>query len=457
MEDQDLDIDSVSEKKSQQEKKQSKIIFQSPSGMHDILPDDFLIFEKLRSIMFEEAYSFGFLPIETTILEQTALFEKGVGQGTDIVEKEMYSLTTKGGDKLTLRPEATAGIMRAYFEHGFVNLPQPVKLFLMGSMFRHEKSQAGRYRSFHQFNLEILNSASPASDFEILQLVYNIFYKRLGLKDIIFEVSSVGDKNCRPDYEKNLKSFLKNKKSQLCQNCKKRISKNPMRVFDCKEEKCARVASLAPKIIDYLCKACFKHFKNFLEFLDDCQIPYNLNPTLVRGLDYYTKTVFEVKIAENTKNFENLPKLSICGGGRYDELGNIIGNKRIPSVGCAVGIERLIDVLKNRNFQASKFYKPKVFFAQLGFLAKKKSFKLFQEFLRNKIPSAIAIDKDSLKSQLKLADKLKVSYTIILGQKEVLEGTVIVRDMTFGYQEIISEKKIIDYIKNKLKKAKNSL
>lgn len=451
MEDQNFNIETLSEKNFKTEKKQPKVIFQSPPGMHDILPSDFIIFEKLRSVMLEEAIGFGFAPMETTLLEQTPLFERGIGENTDIVEKEMYGLTTKGGDKLTLRPEATAGMMRAYFEHGMTSLSQPVKLLLFGPMFRHERSQAGRYRSFHQFNAEIINSSSSASDFEITQLVYNILFKRLGLKEIIFEVSSIGDRECRADYEKSLKNFLKAKKTQLCSVCKKRVLTRPLRIFDCKEEKCARVAALAPKMIDNLCKPCFKHFKEFLEFLDEFQIPYNLNPTLVRGLDYYTRTVFEVKISSAAPD-QSLTKLSLCGGGRYDGLGNIIGGREAPAVGCAIGIERLIDVLKKEGFQAQPLHKPKVFFAQLGFLAKKKSFKLFQEFLKNKISAAISVDKDSLKSQLKIADRLKTPLTIIIGQKEVLENTVIIRDMELGAQEVISEKKIVNYVKNKLKK-----
>jgi len=452
MKEQDLneDLKEIEIEPPLKEKKAPKIIFQSPSGMHDILPQDFALWEKLRAIMFEEALSFGFLPIETTLLEQTELFKRGIGQDTDIVEKEMYNLSTKGGDKLTLRPEATAGIMRAYFQHGMTHLTQPVKLFLLGPMFRHERQQAGRFRSFHQFDVEIIGSSSPASDFEIVQLVNNILVKRLGLKDVIFEVSSIGCRQCRPDYEKILRKFLKSKKNQLCAVCKKRMKDRPLRVFDCKDEKCQRVATLAPKIIDNLCKQCFKHFKEFLEFLDEFQIPYNLNPALVRGLDYYTRTVFEVFISSDEGSLET--KLSLAGGGRYDGLGDIIGQRSTAATGCAIGIERLIEVLKQKKFHFLPLHRPKVFFAQLGLLAKKKSFALFQEFIKNKIPSAIALDRDSLKSQMKIADKLKVPWTIIIGQKEVLEDVVIVRDMALGDQEIISTKKIISYIKNKLKK-----
>lgn len=447
---QDFEITTSIKQKSEIQDKKPKILFQAPSGMHDILPERFVIFKKIRDIMFEEAILFGFSPIETTLLEQTDLFKKGIGQDTDIVEKEMYNLITKGGDKLTLRPEATAGIMRAYFQHGMINWSQPVKLFLFGPMFRHERPQAERFRLFYQFDAEIIGAGAPGSDFEIVQLFYNILVKRLGLKDLIFEVSSIGDQECRPAYEKTLKSFLKSKKTQLCATCKKSIKTRPLRIFDCKEEKCARVAALAPKLIDYLCKQCFKHFKEFLEFLDEFQIPYNLNPGLVRGLDYYSRTVFEAHISD--LNSDNLRQLSLCGGGRYDGLGNIIGKREVPATGGAIGIERVIEVLKKRNFHLAPLNQPKVFLAQLGFLAKKKSFALFQEFLKNKIPSAIALDRDSLKSQMKIADRLKVDWVIIMGQKEVLEETVIVRDMKLGTQETISVKKIIAYLKNKLKR-----
>lgn len=450
MKEEDFDLELPAAEIKHDSNNSQKIHFQAPPGMHDLLPEDFALWEKLRSIIFEESLSFGFSPIETSLVEQTALFEKGIGERTDIVQKEMYNLITKGGDKLTLRPEATAGIMRAYFQHGMISMMQPVKLFTFGPMFRHERQQAGRFRSFHQFNIEIIGSNASASDFEVIHLVNNILAKRLGLKDIIFEVSSIGDKECRPEYEKTLKGFLKNKKNQLCANCKNSISARPLRIFDCKDEKCARVAALAPKIIDHLCKYCFKHFKDVLEFLDEFEIPYNLNPGLVRGLEYYTRTVFETRISSSEN--ESLSKLSLAGGGRYDDLGDIIGGRHTPATGGAIGIERIVEILKQRKFNVPVLHKPKVFFAQLGFLAKKRSFKLFKEFLKNKIVSVIALEKDSLKSQMKMADRLKVPWTIIIGQKEVLEENVIVRDMTLGTQEIISQKKIINYIKNKLKK-----
>ena len=266
---------------------------QTLTGMHDILPEDQIIFQKVEKAVESVARYYSFSKIETPILEDAEVFSKGVGITTDIVGKEMYSFRTKGGDLVCLRPEGTAPIMRAYLEHGMHNLPQPIKLWYMGPFFRYERPQAGRYRQFHQFGFEALGEKNPSIDGQIIQMSYDVL-KELGFKNLTIEVNSIGDSECRPYFKKILSSYFKSKRSSLCSDCQRRLKENPLRVLDCKEEKCQHIKAGAPQIIDHLCKDCHSHFKQVLEFLDELELPYALNPYLVRGLDYYTKTVFEI-------------------------------------------------------------------------------------------------------------------------------------------------------------------
>jgi len=434
--------------------------------MRDILSEEQKYFQKILNVAENIAHFYGFEKIDTPILEETELFSKGTGLTSDIVQKQMYSLRTKGGDYLTLRPEFTPGIVRAYLEHGMKNLPQPVKFYSFGPLFRHEKPQAGRYRQFHQFNLEVIGDESPVIDAQIIQIFYNLL-NELKLKNLTVEVNSIGDNQCRPYYKKLLQNYFRSRESSLCVDCRRRMKENPLRILDCKEEKCQRVKSQAPQLIDHLCEECHSHFKQVLEFLDEIELPYHLNPYLVRGLDYYTKTVFEIfkesprgdelsaHLPSSPKGLvkeEGVVRNALVGGGRYDNLVELLGGEDTRASGASMGIERIITAIKEKEVKFSKSPSPQIFLAQLGNLAKRKSLKLMEEFRQNKIQVGESFGKDSLKVQMKVADRLGVRYTLLLGQREALEGTIIVRDMKSGNQETIKLDRAVKEMQKRLKK-----
>ena len=428
----------------------SKLKYQSITGMHDVLPEDQIYFGRVRKVVESVAKYYNFDKIETPILEYAEVFQKAVGDNTDIVGKEMYTFKTKGGDMVSLRPEGTAPVMRSYLEHGMHNLPQPVKLWYMGPFFRYERPQAGRFRQFHQFGFEVLGEANPSIDSQVIQVSYDVL-KELGFKNLAIEINSIGDSECRPYFKKTITSYLRSRKSSLCTDCQRRLKENPLRIFDCKEEKCQRVKAGAPQMIDHLCEKCHAHFKEVLEFLDEMELPYTLNPYLVRGLDYYTKTVFE--IVETTEDGKALGTL--IGGGRYDNLAKMLGGRDVPGCGSAAGIERIISLMKTREMKtATKTEDPKIFLAQLGQLAKRKSMKLFEEFRSAKIPVAESFSKDSLKAQLRSANKLNIKWVLIFGQKEALEDFITLRDMDTGAQKEIKLDKVVEEMKDKIKEEK---
>jgi histidyl-tRNA synthetase len=430
-----------------------KLKFQRPAGMHDILPVDQKYFQKVYGVCETITNFYGYKKIDTPILEEAELFSKGTGLATDIIQKQMYSFRAKGGDSLALRPEFTPGIVRAYIEHGMKSLPQPVKLYSFGPLFRHEKPQAGRYRQFHQFNLEAFGDENPVIDAQIIQIFYNIL-KELKLKNLIVEINSIGDSQCRPYYKKLLVSYFKSRESALCADCRRRLRENPLRILDCEEEKCQRVISQAPQIIDHLCDECHRHFKGVLEFLDEIELPYHLNPYLVRGLDYYTKTVFEIFVEETAKKDSDqlLPRVALVAGGRYDNLVKLLGGEETKAAGGALGVERVIALLKAKSLKLKRKISIPIFLAQLGNLAKRKGLKLLEDFRKSNIQVSESFGRDSLKAQLKIADRVGAKYTLILGQKESLEGTIIIRDMKTGKQEIVKLERAVKEIKKRLKK-----
>ncbi len=425
-------------------KNTSKKSFQTLRGMKDILPEDskyFLwIFDQVRDI----AESYGIGLIETPILEPTDLFVRGIGKQTDIVEKEMFSFVDQGGDKVTIRPEATASVARAYIEHGMLSWPQPVKLWYWGKMLRRERPQSGRLREFHQFGFEIIGSDDPMVDAQIIFLTYKIM-QSLGL-EVVIPINSIGCNECRAHYRKVLVDYYKPKRSELCDDCKKRLTKNPFRVLDCKENKCQALSVDAPQTVDYLCDDCRNHFMKVVDYLDELDVPCILKPTLVRGLDYYNRTVFEVWLSEE----ESSRQSALGGGGRYDGLIEMLGGRPTPASGMAVGIERVVKVLRSQGIEPPRTYQPEVFVAQLGEEAKRKSLLLFEELRTSGIKVAENLAKDGLKAQLELANKLGVKFTLILGQKEILDGTVMLRDMESGNQEIIDLKKVVPTLKKRL-------
>ena len=419
---------------------------QASKGMRDIFGNDFYAYQGFCEKAAEVAIYYGFTPIETPILEKTNLFERGTGENTDIVSKEMYSLKTKGGDSLSLRPELTPSIMRAYLENGFQSEPQPVMLYSYGPLFRHDKPQRGRYRQFYQFDLEVIGTSKSIADAMITK-VFMLILAEAGLKNLRLQINTIGDKDCRPIFRRELINYYKRHARGLCEDCRERLKINPLRVLDCKDPKCQELKLDAPTAISYLCDGCKIHFREVLEYLEMMEIPYEINNTLVRGLDYYSRTVFE--IIENVVDDDagGLP-LAIAGGGRYDYLARCLGNKKdVPAVGGAIGIDRMM-LSPNYQRQSPRIVKkPKVFFIQLSFDAKLKSLAVIEILRKAKIPMAQSLSKDSLGVQLGIAEKLQVPYTIILGQKEVIDNTVIVRNMGNRSQDTVSIAKLAEYIK----------
>jgi histidyl-tRNA synthetase len=433
-------------------KPRKRVLVPSLRGMHDILPEDQVYYQKFLKIAEKLASLYNFKRIDTPILERAELFIKGTGAITDIVQKEMYTFRSKGGEWLALRPEGTPPVVRAYLEHGMISWPQPVKLYYYGPFFRHESPQAGRYREFRQFGLEAIGEKDASIDSEIILLTYHIIQK-FGLKKNIVEINSIGCPRCRAKYKKLLIRHLTRHQMALCQNCRRRIKANPLRVLDCKEVRCRPVIEAAPQIIDYLCQECHNHFKEVLEYLEEVKIPYTLNPYLVRGLDYYTRTVFEI-LREGDNQ-----KLSLAGGGRYDGLIKVYSRRDIPACGSAIGVERVIDKVKEELEKKSgkpflKEEKVQVFLAHVGEAAAKKCFKILEDLRSANISTEAHLGKDSLKNQLAVADKLEASIVLILGQKEMLEGRILIRDMKTGHQDLIKIDKLIPKVKTLIKKKK---
>ncbi|MEK7203833.1 MAG: histidine--tRNA ligase [Patescibacteria group bacterium] len=417
---------------------------QSVKGMHDILPEDWplrdFVFKKVKTILEDYDYE----RIETPVLEQTELFERGVGGGTDIVEKEMYSFKTKGGDSVTMRPEGTAPVVRAYLEHGMRSLPQPVKLYYLSPKFRHEQPQLGRYRQYWTIGAELLGEGSFSADAELIFILWKIF-EEIELKDkITLQINSIGDSNCRPEYKKALKDYYKNKLKKVCAPCRVKYKKNILRMLDCIQQECREISAKAPQIFDFLDDDCKTHLKNVLEFLEEAKVPYILNPYLVRGLDYYTRTVFEIWPEEGG--------MALASGGRYDRLVETLGGQKTEAAGWEIGVERITEFIKNKDIKIPKQKpEPKIFLTQLGDLAKKRSLIIFEQFRKAGIPLKASFTRDSIKSQLRIANKLGVRFTLILGQREALDGNIILRDMESSVQETLPLEGIVEVIKKRLK------
>jgi histidyl-tRNA synthetase len=412
-------------------------------GMKDILPGEQKYWHFVRARIENLASAYGFERIDTPILEETGLFARTAGKSSDVVEKEMFTFDDRGGDSVTLRPEGTAPVARAYINHGMFNQPQPVKLYYVGQMFRYERPQAGRYREHWQFGFEAFGDATPALDAEII-LLSHLFYKELGVKTQV-AINSLGCTSCRSKYVLDLVAYYKLKRTSLCEDCKRRMQKNPLRLLDCKEEGCQPIKEGAPQLVDYLDEECKTHFMRVLEFLDELQVPYSLNHQLVRGFDYYNRTVFELVSAE-----EGADHHSLGGGGRYDGLVEILGGRPTPACGFGIGLERAISQMKAGNVEPPETQKTEIFLAQLGDAARRKAFLLFEDLRASGVRVGANFAKNSLKGQLEIANRVNAKYTIILGQKEVIDGTIIIRDMESGMQEIVDYGKAGNEIRKKL-------
>jgi histidyl-tRNA synthetase len=420
------------------------IILQTVRGMRDILPEDQPYWNQVRRVLTRSAQEYGFQRIDIPLLEYANLFNRSIGEGTDIVEKEMYVFNTRGGDRVALRPEFTAGIARSYVQHGMHVLSKPIRLFSMGTAYRYDRPQEGRYRELWQANFDIFGEEDAILDAHLIQLASRVV-NSLGLKGVEFQLNSIGCAQCRKDYLNLLTSYLESRKQKVCQDCRRRIETSPLRVLDCKEDKCAQISANAPQTVNHLCEACHTHFKNLLEYLDELSLPYVINHRLVRGLDYYTRTVFEIWSTSEGKT------LALGGGGRYDGLIKSIGGEQTPAIGFALGLDRVVMEMKRTNAKTYKDPKPRVFLAQLGDLAKKKSLNLFSELEKNGILVAESFGRGSLKSQMRVADRLGAEITLIVGQKEALDGTVIIKNMISGTQETVAVEKLVLLVKKFLK------
>lgn len=455
-------------------KKMAKEIIQAPKGTHDILPQDAAYWDYVRCVTEDIASFYGFSRIETPHIEKTDLFLHSLGETTDVIEKQMYSFRTRGGDHLTLRPEGTAPVVRAYIQHGMSSLPQPVKFYYSGSFFRHENPQRGRYRELHQFGLEVLGEEDVVVDALIIRMLYTILVE-LGFQNIAVQVNSMGDEESRSLYRKELIIFYKKHFNSLCKDCKRRLRENPLRLLDCKEPGCVELREEAPQIIKSLSETSKRRFKELLEFLDEGSISYFINPHLMRGFDYYTDAVFEIFVncedgssvpevlqedteeekQEEKKEEEKKPlPIAVAGGGRYDGLVKVLGGKPTPAAGAAIGLDRIVLEMKAQNLRLPSALHPRLFLVQLGPAARKKAFVLLEEFRKVGIPVAESMGKNSIKSQLRIASKIEALYALILGQKEALDGTVIIRELETGIQETVYMKDIAEVVKAKLKGKK---
>ena len=420
----------------------------SPKGMRDILDKEYYAYQGFFEKASEIASYYGFRPIETPILEREAVFISSLGVGTDIRDKEMYTLKTKGGDHLVMRPEGTAGVMRAYIENGMQALPQPMMLYNYGPYFRHENPQRGRLRELRQFGLEILGTGKSIADALIIRAM-TLILDEAGFKNLSVEINSIGDKECRSGYMRELNNYYKKHIAELCPDCKDRIRTNPLRLLDCKDERCQGLKTSAPTPIDSLCNDCRHHFKEVIEYLEEMGIAYRINKNLVRGLDYYTRTVFEI-IELDPNPAEDAPaNLSLGGGGRYDLLAKSLGSKKdVPAVGGGIGVDRVIMSPAHKPLNPRILKKPKVYFIQLGNEAKLKSFGIIEVLRKAHVPIAQSLSKDGLAQQLAIAERSGAPYTIIFGQKEALDNTIIARNMETRSQETVKLADLPDFVKH---------
>jgi len=430
------------------EKKEMKTI-ESLRGMRDVLPREGKEWSDVYRKAMDIAEAYGFQYMETPVVESSQLFIRSIGRGTDVVDKEMYVFEDKDGSRVCLRPEFTASFARAYIQHGLLNLPQPVKVWTWGQLFRHDRPQAGRYRQFHQFDCETFGEFDPVVDAELISVAYN-FLKDLGIETTV-HINSIGTLEDRQNYIMELVGYLKTKRSYLCEDCKKRLVRNPLRVLDCKEEGCKTVLQDAPQIVDWLSVRSKNFFMSVIEYLDEMKVEYTLDSTLVRGLDYYSDTVFEIF----ANNQEEGSQTALGGGGRYDGLIEQLGGRPTPACGFALGMERVIHAIPKakpapEGMMVEKT--PKMFFAQLGDQARRRSLCLIEDLRRKGVTVDFNLAKGSLKAQLELADKAQTTHTIIIGQKEVQDGTAIIRDMDSGIQETIDQKKIYQEVMKKLRR-----
>ena len=405
-------------------------MYRAPRGTTDTMPEEQAYWRYAEQKAVNICQLYGYERIDSPMFEDTGLFSRSVGEGTDIVEKEMYTFADKGGNKITLRPEGTAPVCRAYLEHGLHNLPQPVKLYYLASIFRYERPQAGRYRQHYQFGYEAIGDDDPALDAEVIDMAWQ-FCLSLNLHHLTLQLNSIGCRQCRPDYLNALKDYYADYKEGLCPDCKTRLKRNPLRLLDCKKPPCQKTANAAPRSADHLCPQCDTHFKQLKEYLNLLGTPFEVNHRLVRGLDYYTRTVFEIQPEAGGA------QSTIGGGGRYDNLIEELGGKPTPAIGFAAGMERIILNLKKQGVAIPSLPKPRVFIACVGDEARGEVIKLASRLRQAGIGTLMATGSRSLKAQLRQANNLGMLHAVIIGEEEVKSGTVILRDMVNARQKTV--------------------
>ena len=403
-------------------------MFQAPRGTTDLLPEEQKYWRYIQSKATDLAHRYGYGRIDSPVFEDSGLFIRSVGEGTDIVEKEMYTFEDRGGDSVTLRPEGTAPVCRAYLEHGMHNLPQPVRLYYFCPVFRYERPQAGRFRQHHQFGVEVIGDADPSVDAEVIELAWQLM-DNLGLRDINLFVNSIGDSECGPQYVDRLKAYYTDRYSQLCQDCRNRLERNPLRLLDCKVETCRALGAAAPRSVDHLCVECQEHWDKLLGYLQSMGIPYQVEHRLVRGLDYYSRTVFEIQPADVGA------QSTICGGGRYDGLIEQLGGKYTPGVGFGSGLERLALNLKRCEVPVPDEPKPTYLVINVGDAARPAALELAVKIRLAGVGAILGNGSRALRGQMRQANALGIPWALVLGDDEIQRGEVVVRNMQDSTQE----------------------
>jgi len=407
------------------------LVTKSIKGTLDLLPNESYKRQFVEHTCLEIAQNFGYKEIRTPVFEHTELFQRGVGDTTDVVQKEMYTFEDKGGRSITLRPEGTAGVVRSYLEHGLFNEPMPQKMCYITSCYRYEKPQAGRLREFHQFGIECLGSAHPSVDAEVIAVAQNLF-DFLGVRNLQLEINSIGCKQCRKAYHKALQEYFESKKEELCGTCLGRLERNPMRILDCKSPVCSAIAKEAPKVTDYLCDDCQAHFDSVQSYLKAMGIDFKVNPTIVRGLDYYSRTVFEFVSTDIGAQG------TVCGGGRYDGLVEEVGGSHTPALGFGMGIERLMLLMENQGLPFPEESKCELYIATMGEKANVQAAAMANALRREGMFVEFDVVGRSVKAQMKYANKIGAKFTVVIGDSELESGKVKLKNMESGEEKELS-------------------
>lgn len=420
------------------------MLISGPRGTKDILPEASAYWQYIEKTARDVCSLYGYREIRTPVFEHTELFLRGIGETTDIVEKEMYTFNDRGGRSLTLRPENTAAVVRAFLEHKLYTETPPAKLYYIGPMFRYDRPQAGRFRQFHQFGIEAAGAKGPAIDAEVIRLAVH-FLQKLGLNELVLQINSVGCPECRPQYRKALQDFLREKLADLCFDCQSRFERNPLRVLDCKEEKCTGLSQGAPQMVDCLCDDCSRHFTQLKLLLTAAGLEFTFNPRLVRGLDYYTKTAFEIQYAPLGA------QSAVCGGGRYDGLIEECGGQPTPGIGFAIGLERVLLALEKQALLPAVTGSLDVFVLPLGEQAQAAAFKLLCDLRQAGFTADMDFMGRSLKAQMKLANKFSAKFAAVIGDNEVQTGQVNVKNMETGEQQQIKIEDLLNKLNTEVK------